>query len=79
MTTIQVLTWIEEERARLNVSAVRLQKRGQEIQAAHQRGRAAALQDVAEQLEPIADHFSQAGLASACAAAQRFGSSREVW
>lgn len=85
MTAIQVLTWIQEERARLNLSVVRLQRAGREIQAAHQRGRAAALQDVAEQFEqPIVDHFSQAGTAAACAAAQRFAklsgaSNREVW
>lgn len=84
MTVIQVLTWIKEERARLDLSVVRLQRAGREIQAAHQRGRAGALQEVAEQLDSIVDHFSQAGTAAACAAVQRFAklsgaSNREVW
>jgi len=85
MTAVQVLTWIQEERQRLDMSIVRLQRAGREVQAAHQRGRAAALTDVAEQLElGPSDHFSNAGLAAASAAAQRFAkasgaSERKVW
>lgn len=75
---IRVLDWIAEERHRLDLSITRLQRAGKQVQAAHQRGRAAGLADVAEQLlQGEASHDTPSGLATAWAAAQQAQASRE--
>lgn len=73
----RLLDWITEEQKRLDLSITRLQRAGKEVQAAHQRGRAAGLADVAEQLQAEASHDTPAGLATAWAAAQQAQASRD--
>lgn len=69
--------WILAEIRRLDLSVTRLQRKGQQIQAAHQRGRISALADVAEQLGgDVASHDTPPGLATAWAAAQQGEASR---
>lgn len=77
MSERALLTWIEEERNRLDLSITRLQRAGKEVQAAHQRGRAAALADVVAQLEADASRATHSGLATAWAAAQQAQASRD--